>query len=106
MIDQFLIPLSFDMDRLQPNPQTFAHQLTLWTRLLLSWAKHHKVFRIDAGAADGGDCREVLENKSIGRESLVAVRRARRGLKLMVGWESQCKQRFQVDYCPARYVNS
>ncbi|KAG7527693.1 hypothetical protein FFLO_06680 [Filobasidium floriforme] len=55
---------------LQPNPQTFAHQLTLWTRLILSWAKYHRVFRIDAGAADGGDCREVLENKSIGRRLL------------------------------------
>jgi ESCRT-II complex subunit VPS25 len=50
---------------LQPNPQTFAHQIGLWTQLLLSWAKFHRVFTLDAGAVDGGDCRDVFHNTAI-----------------------------------------
>ncbi|KAJ9108064.1 hypothetical protein QFC20_003633 [Naganishia adeliensis] len=52
---------------LQPNPQTFAHQISLWTQLLLSWAKFHRVFTLDAGAVDGGDCRDVFHNSAINR---------------------------------------
>ncbi|KAI5451166.1 hypothetical protein NCC49_002042 [Naganishia albida] len=52
---------------LQPNPQTFAHQIGLWTQLLLSWAKFHRVFTLDAGAVDGGDCRDVFHNSAINR---------------------------------------
>jgi hypothetical protein len=54
---------------LQPNPQTFAHQIGLWTQLLLSWAKFHRVFTLDAGAVDGGDCRDVFHNTAINSRS-------------------------------------
>lgn len=56
---------SFNLISLQPNPQTFAHQIGLWTQLLLSWAKFHRVFFLDAGAFDGGDCKEVFHNQAI-----------------------------------------
>ncbi|KAJ9094683.1 hypothetical protein QFC21_005840 [Naganishia friedmannii] len=50
---------------LQPNPQTFAHQLGLWTQLVLSWAKFHRAFTLNASAVDGGDCREAFHNPAI-----------------------------------------
>lgn len=40
--------------RLQPNAQTFSHQLGLWTSLFLSYCKFYRVFTIDVTAEDGG----------------------------------------------------
>lgn len=53
--------------RLQPNPSTLAHQLELWTQLVLSWARHDRVFTVNCDAADGGG--EVFWNKAIKRRS-------------------------------------
>ncbi|WVQ75785.1 hypothetical protein IAR50_005418 [Cryptococcus sp. DSM 104548] len=54
---------------LQPNPQTLAHQLVLWRRLLLDWARHERVFEVNVDSADK-DLLGVFENKSIGRRLL------------------------------------
>lgn len=40
--------------RLQPNAQTFSHQLGLWTSLFLSYCKFYRIFTIDVTAEDGG----------------------------------------------------
>ncbi|BGO96829.1 DUF852 domain-containing protein [Rhodotorula toruloides ATCC 204091] len=31
----------------QPNPQTYAHQLALWTQLVLTWCRFTRTWRID-----------------------------------------------------------
>ncbi|KAL7419202.1 hypothetical protein Q5752_006039 [Cryptotrichosporon argae] len=48
---------------LQPNPATRMHQLELWAALVLGWARHERVFAINAddGAA-------VFANAAISRE--------------------------------------
>lgn len=55
-------------DSLQPNPTTQSHQVDLWTKLILDWARAERVWsvNVDAGAGDLG---EVFENKQIRRES-------------------------------------
>ena len=60
--------------RLQPNPTTQAHQVDLWVKLILDWARAERVWSVhlDAGAGDLG---EVFENKQI-----------RRALCWPVGW--------------------
>jgi hypothetical protein len=50
---------------LQPNPTTHTHQLKLWSELVLSWARHARVFSVNAESPDAG---EVFANKAIGRE--------------------------------------
>lgn len=50
----------------QPNPQTLLHQTSLWISLLLSWARFHRVFTLNADAA--GDLPEVCHNKRINRK--------------------------------------
>jgi hypothetical protein len=54
------------LDSLQPNPQTFAHQLTLWNALVLQYSKHHRVFSLDL-SADLAGMRDVFENKALHR---------------------------------------
>jgi len=54
-------------DSLQPNPATQAHQVELWSKLVLDWARAVKVFSIDVEAG-GADVGEVFENKAIKRE--------------------------------------
>lgn len=51
--------------RIQPNPATQQHQLALWTELVLAWAKHDRVFTVNADSPEPGD---VFNNKAIGRE--------------------------------------
>ena len=50
----------------QPNPATHAHQLKLWSELVLSWARHERVFVVNVDSPEPG---EVFGNKAIGRES-------------------------------------
>ncbi|CAD6572847.1 MAG: hypothetical protein TREMPRED_000645 [Tremellales sp. Tagirdzhanova-0007] len=52
---------------LQPNPTTQAHQLTLWTTLILDWARHDRVFSVNCDALDAG---QVFRNKIIDRRLL------------------------------------
>lgn len=52
-------------NRIQPNPTTQQHQLALWTELVLAWAKHDRVFSVNADSPEPGD---VFNNKTIGRE--------------------------------------
>jgi len=54
-------------DSLQPNPATQAHQVELWSKLVLDWARAMRVFSIDVEAG-GADVGEVFENKAIKRE--------------------------------------
>lgn len=49
----------------QPNAATHAHQTTLWTALILSWARWHRVFELRA--ADDSTLAAVFENKAIKR---------------------------------------
>jgi hypothetical protein len=54
--------------RLQPNLTTQAHQVELWSQLILDWSRAERVFMVDVEAG-GGDLCEVFENKTIKRES-------------------------------------
>jgi hypothetical protein len=55
------------MPSLQPNPQTQAHQLNLWSALVLSWARHQRIWAVNTDAKEG-DLGEVFWNKGIRRE--------------------------------------
>jgi hypothetical protein len=55
------------MPSLQPNPQTQAHQLNLWSALVLSWARHQRIWTVNTDAKEG-DLGEVFWNKGIRRE--------------------------------------
>lgn len=50
----------------QPNASTLAHQLSLWTALVLSWARWHRVFELRAEDVGGAD---VWENKPLKRKA-------------------------------------
>lgn len=50
----------------QPNALTLAHQLSLWTALVLSWARWHRVFELRAEDVGGAD---VWENKPLKRKA-------------------------------------
>ncbi|KAL7409861.1 ESCRT-II complex subunit-domain-containing protein [Mrakia frigida] len=51
----------------QPNPQTLLHQTSLWTSLLLSWARFHRVFNLNS--EDPPDLMpEVCFNRRINRK--------------------------------------
>ncbi|CAK9785673.1 ESCRT-II complex, vps25 subunit [Cutaneotrichosporon oleaginosum] len=52
---------------LQPNPSTQAHQLTLWSEIILGWAKHDRVFSVNADSPEPG---EVFTNGKIQRRLL------------------------------------
>ncbi|KAK4688862.1 ESCRT-II complex subunit VPS25, partial [Tremellales sp. Uapishka_1] len=54
---------------LQPSPSTLAHQIGLWKNLVLSWAKHARVFVVDCENDEPG---EVFRNKAIDRRLLPA----------------------------------
>ncbi|EAL18636.1 hypothetical protein CNBJ0610 [Cryptococcus deneoformans B-3501A] len=54
---------------LQPNPQTLAHQLQLWRRLVLDWSRHERVFEMNTDST-GKDVLEVFENRTINRRLL------------------------------------
>nr|XP_019046965.1 ESCRT-II complex subunit VPS25 [Kwoniella bestiolae CBS 10118]OCF25895.1 ESCRT-II complex subunit VPS25 [Kwoniella bestiolae CBS 10118] len=51
---------------LQPNPSTLSHQLELWRALILRWARHERVFKVNT---DSGEAGGVFENKRIKREA-------------------------------------
>ncbi|WWD21661.1 hypothetical protein CI109_106147 [Kwoniella shandongensis] len=51
---------------LQPNPSTLSHQLELWRNLVLSWARHDRVFEVNTE----GDVGDVFNNKTIKRRLL------------------------------------
>ncbi|KAL1413447.1 hypothetical protein Q8F55_001214 [Vanrija albida] len=51
---------------LQPNPSTLAHQLKLWTEIVLGWARHDRVFAVNADSPDAG---AVFANRAIGRHA-------------------------------------
>lgn len=55
---------------LQPNPQTQAHQLNLWSTLILSWARHTRTWSVNVDAKEG-DLGEVFWNRGIRRESQI-----------------------------------
>jgi len=52
---------------LQPNPSTLAHQTSLWTTLILSWARHQRIWTVNCDSPEPG---EVFLNKAIGRRLL------------------------------------
>jgi hypothetical protein len=58
---------------LQPNPSTQAHQLALWSELILGWAKHDRVFSVNVDSPEPG---EVFANTKIQRECGVICARA------------------------------
>ncbi|KAK1921761.1 ESCRT-II complex subunit-domain-containing protein [Papiliotrema laurentii] len=51
---------------LQPNPSTMAHQVELWSKLVLDWARVNRVFMVHCEAG-GDDTPEVFHNKAIRR---------------------------------------
>ncbi|KAI0031144.1 ESCRT-II complex vps25 subunit [Vararia minispora EC-137] len=56
----------------QPNPATQAVVTEQWTRLVLSYARHRRLFflRLDDAAAPTGEWAEVLHNERINRAPL------------------------------------
>ncbi|WVN87288.1 uncharacterized protein L203_102466 [Cryptococcus depauperatus CBS 7841] len=54
---------------LQPNPSTLARQLEIWRSLLLAWARHERVFEVNADST-GKDVLQVFENREINRKFL------------------------------------
>jgi len=57
---------------LQPNASTQAVQIQHWTRLILSYARHRRLFtlRIEDCEATGSDWDEILRNDRINRKVL------------------------------------
>lgn len=51
----------------QPNAATHAHQTTLWTALLLSYARWHRVFELRAADDGEGAMAGAFENKALKR---------------------------------------
>ncbi|TDL23695.1 ESCRT-II complex vps25 subunit [Rickenella mellea] len=58
----------------QPNPTTQATLTEQWTRLILSYARHRRLFfiRIEDAETTGGDWDEVLRNEQINRRVMPA----------------------------------
>ena len=57
--------------RQQPNPQTLLHQTSLWISLLLSWARFHRVFTLNADSPPERQpevCFNRRINRRLGRE--------------------------------------
>lgn len=54
-----------DRRSVQPNPATQSHQISLWSNLILGWARHDRVFQVNVDSPEPG---EVFVNKAIGRE--------------------------------------
>ena len=61
------------MSRQQPNPTTQAASTEFWIKLILSYARHRRLFflRVEDTEAKGGDWDEVLRNERINRESSI-----------------------------------
>lgn len=61
---------SFISGRQQPNPRTQAVTTEQWQHILLSYARHRKLFylRVEDAETPGGDWDEVLRNERIKRE--------------------------------------
>lgn len=57
--------------RQQPNPNTQATVTEHWTKLILSYARHRRLFflRLEDAEVSGGDWEEVLRNERINRMS-------------------------------------
>ncbi|OAX34470.1 winged helix DNA-binding domain-containing protein, partial [Rhizopogon vinicolor AM-OR11-026] len=53
----------------QPNPNTQAHLTEQWIRLILTYARHRRLFvlRVEDAEAPGGDWDEILRNGRINR---------------------------------------
>ncbi|KAH7922619.1 ESCRT-II complex vps25 subunit [Leucogyrophana mollusca] len=56
----------------QPNPNTQAQHTEQWTRIILTYARHKRLFvlRVEDAAVPGGDWDEVLRNERINRRML------------------------------------
>ncbi|EIW75077.1 ESCRT-II complex vps25 subunit [Coniophora puteana RWD-64-598 SS2] len=56
----------------QPNPRTQAQFTAQWTRLILTYARHRKLFmlRVEDAEVAGGDWDEILRNERINRRIL------------------------------------
>ncbi|KAM0756251.1 DUF852 domain-containing protein [Meredithblackwellia eburnea MCA 4105] len=57
----------------QPNEQTWAHQSSQWTALILAYCRHHRTFRLDL--SDETCQTELFKNKSINRYLYLATLR-------------------------------
>jgi hypothetical protein len=53
------------VNRKQPNEQTWSHQSTQWATLILSYARHHRLFRLEL--TDESCDTELFRNKTIDR---------------------------------------
>ncbi|OAX36383.1 ESCRT-II complex vps25 subunit [Rhizopogon vinicolor AM-OR11-026] len=53
----------------QPNPNTQAHLTEQWIRLILTYARHRRLFilRVEDAEVPGGDWDEILRNERINR---------------------------------------
>ncbi|EGN96971.1 hypothetical protein SERLA73DRAFT_185237 [Serpula lacrymans var. lacrymans S7.3] len=56
----------------QPNPTTQSQNISQWTRLILAYARHRRLFvlRLEDAETSGGDWDEVLRNERINRRVL------------------------------------
>ncbi|KAG0709463.1 ESCRT-II complex, vps25 subunit, partial [Suillus ampliporus] len=56
----------------QPNPSTQAHLTEQWIRLILTYARHKRLFvlRVEDAEVPGGDWDEILRNERINRRIL------------------------------------
>ncbi|OAX34062.1 winged helix DNA-binding domain-containing protein [Rhizopogon vinicolor AM-OR11-026] len=54
----------------QPNPNTQAHLTEQWIRLILTYARHRRLFilRVEDAEVPGGDWDEILRNEGINRQ--------------------------------------
>lgn len=64
--------LNSDFRSLQPNPNTQAIQAQNWTRLILSYARHRRIFtlRVEDCEVAGSEWDEVFRNDRINRMSI------------------------------------
>ncbi|OSD05374.1 hypothetical protein PYCCODRAFT_1432538 [Trametes coccinea BRFM310] len=60
----------------QPNPQTQATVTQHWTRLILSYARHRRLFvlRVEDADVPGSDWDEILRNPRINRTCILRGR--------------------------------
>jgi len=63
------ISLTYHLVRKQPHPATSSHFVGLWIRLILSYARHRKLFtlRVEDAETQGNDWDEILRNDRINR---------------------------------------
>lgn len=61
---------------LQRNPSTYSSQLKLWTRLVLDFCQHHRVFSLDLDNAwEKSGAGGLFRNETIKRELNLQSRR-------------------------------